>query len=69
MSATETPPASPWRRVRQRAAELNVGPRTIYNAIRLGELRAAAVNGRKDYVIHDDWIREWLERKATKGVS
>ena len=57
-------PRSPWGGVRQRAAELGRGPRTLYRAIQRGELKAAAVNGRKDYIIHDDWVREWLEAKV-----
>jgi hypothetical protein len=59
---------SPWRGVRQRAAELGIGPRSLYRAIQRGDLRAAPVNQRGDLLIHDDWIREWLEAKA-KTVS
>lgn len=55
---------SPWRGVRDHAAALGIGSRTLYRAIQAGELRAAPVNGRGDLLIHDDWIREWLEAKA-----
>jgi excisionase family DNA binding protein len=56
--------SSPWRGVRQRAEELGISPRSIYRAIRRGELRAAPVNQRGDLLIHDDWILQWLEARA-----
>jgi excisionase family DNA binding protein len=57
-------PSSPWRSVPDAARELGVGPRTVYHAIKRGELRAAPVNARGDLRIHVDWIRQWLEHSA-----
>jgi excisionase family DNA binding protein len=56
-----------WLTPREAAQEHNVGPRTIYNAIRRGELRAAPVNQRGDLRIKRAWLDDWLERKAREA--
>ena len=50
-----------WLTVRDAAAQLRVGRRTLDRQIRAGRLKAARVNGR-DLRIH----RSWLEDRASK---
>jgi excisionase family DNA binding protein len=54
--------ATDWLTVREAAAVLRVGPRTLYAAIRANECKAARVNGR-DLRISRAWLAEWAERR------
>jgi len=53
-----------WLTVKQAAQVAQVGPKTIYRAIRSKRLRAAVISGRRDYRVHVDWISAWLESSA-----
>jgi len=54
-----------WHTVTGAAKCIKASPRSLYRAIRRGELRAAAViNDRGDMRICDDWLRAWLESRA-----
>jgi excisionase family DNA binding protein len=64
MITTQLNEAAEWATVAQAARAVQAGRRTIYNAIRDGSLRAAAVNERGDLRIHRDWLRDWLERRT-----
>lgn len=55
---------SPFHTVRGAAKVVLSGPRTIYEAITKGELRAISINDRGDLRIHDDWLTAWIERRA-----
>lgn len=55
---------TPWKKVKGVAAIADCGVKPVYAAIRSGKLRAAKINGRRDYRVHEDWIREWLEASA-----
>jgi excisionase family DNA binding protein len=65
-------PAGPspivWKTVAQAADHANVGPRTIYNEIKAGRLRAARVGGRREYRLLDSWVNDWLIQSATPVV-
>lgn len=56
--------SSEWLSVRDVATEVGIGLRTVYAAVRSGQLRAAAVNARGDLRVHRDWLRSWLEQRA-----
>ena len=57
-------PASPWYRVPKAATRASCGEKQIYAAIKRGQLRAARIGGRRQIVIHVDWIDQWLESMA-----
>ena len=58
-------PSSPeWLSPASAAELLAVGKRTIYAAVRAGNLKAAPVNGRGDLRIHRSWLVEWLTQRA-----
>ena len=65
-STTPAPTSSPsnWRTVREQADRIKASPRSLYRAIRAGQLRAAPINGRGDLRICDDWMKDWLESRA-----
>lgn len=52
-------PAPAWLTVAEVAAEVQVGRRSVYNAVRAGRLKATAVNERGDLRIHRNWIAAW----------
>jgi excisionase family DNA binding protein len=52
-----------WYSPREAGQAVGVGRRTIYRAIKLGQLRAAEVNGR-DLRIAAGWLAAWLEARA-----
>jgi excisionase family DNA binding protein len=45
------------------------GPRTIYAAIKRGELAASSINLRGDLRIHRDDLRDWMRRRRVAAVS
>jgi len=64
---SDSPAASDWYSVAKAAAEITTGRRSIYKAVRTGQLRAARIGGRGDLRIHKDWLRAWLEGLAGDG--
>jgi hypothetical protein len=54
-------PFTPWRTLREASARARRGPRYLKKEIKAGRLRAAQVGGRKEHVLRDEWIDEWLE--------
>jgi excisionase family DNA binding protein len=62
--ADTIPTPTPWRTVSQGATRALVGPRTIYNEVRAGRLRAARVGGRRELRFKDEWIDAWLEQTS-----
>ena len=54
-------PSSRWYTPGQAAALANVGPQTIYKAVRAKQLRAARIGGRREIRILGRWLQEWLE--------
>jgi excisionase family DNA binding protein len=59
-------PRSPWLDVRQAAEAVAVSPRTILRAIKRGKLRAAPVNGRGDFRVHENWLADWMNAEAER---
>ena len=67
MHPTDTSNASQeWLSVPAVADALNIGPRTIYKAIKAGDLRAAKINGRGDLRIARVWLLAFMEKQALK---
>jgi excisionase family DNA binding protein len=63
-----TPAARPaagdiWYSPREAGRAVQIGRRTIYRAIKLGQLRAAEVNGR-DLRIASSWLYAWMDARA-----
>ncbi len=52
-----------WLSIKSASAYLNVSPRSLYRAVRRGDLRAAAVNGR-DLRISRAWLTDWLDAQV-----
>ena len=57
-----------WLTVSEAAARAKAGKRSIYAAVRTGELRAAPINERGDLRIADAWLDAWLEQRADRGL-
>jgi excisionase family DNA binding protein len=56
---------TPWLTVPEVAARAQVGPRTIYDAIKKKRLRAARLgSGRGALRVHVDWCDTWLRSEA-----
>jgi excisionase family DNA binding protein len=53
-----------WLTTLEAARRARVGVKTIYRAIRDGTLRAAAVDGRRKYVMRPEWVDAWHEANA-----
>jgi len=49
-----------WLKVREAADRARCGPKTIYRAVRSGQLRAARIGGRRELRFLDNWIDDWL---------
>jgi excisionase family DNA binding protein len=62
--STEAPPTTPWLTVKQAAAYIQAGPKTVYRAVEAGQLRAARIGGRRDIRLRREWLDEFLERCA-----
>lgn len=60
--------ATTWRTVPEQAERIKASPRSLYRAIRSGELRAAVINGRGDMRICDEWLTEWLTSRVRAGA-
>jgi len=53
-----------WLTVEDAAAQIKASRRSLYRAIRAGELRAAPINGRGDLRTCRAWVSEWMSRRA-----
>lgn len=63
MSSPESAPIeSEYLTAEEAAAIARVSTRTVYDAIRFGELRAGGLRSR--YRIKREWIEEWIERRG-----
>ena len=49
-----------WLKVRDAADRARCGPKTIYRAVRSGQLRAARIGGRRELRFLELWIDQWL---------
>jgi excisionase family DNA binding protein len=58
-----------WLKVRDAADRARCGPKTIYRAVRSGQLRAARIGGRRELRFLEGWIDQWLigEGAADQG--
>lgn len=64
---TQTEPAiTDWLTIPEAAALLRTGKRSLYRAVKRGDLRAAEVNERGDLRIARTWLTDWLERRAVR---
>jgi excisionase family DNA binding protein len=63
----QVPSASPWLNVKQAAAYIQAGPKTVYRAVEAGHLRAARLGGRRDIRLRREWLDDYLERCAVGG--
>jgi excisionase family DNA binding protein len=54
-----------WYSPKEAAERVHIATRSIYRAIRRGELQASKVNGR-DLRICTAWLNAWMERKAVQ---
>jgi excisionase family DNA binding protein len=52
--------------VREAAAYSRCGIKTLYRAVRNGQLRAARVGGRRKLVVHRGWLDAYLEACADR---
>jgi excisionase family DNA binding protein len=55
-----------WFTPPQAAQRINVSVRSIYRAVRAGELKATQVNGRGDLRIADSWLMAWMEKRSER---
>lgn len=55
-----------WLTVGEAAARAKAGKRSIYTAVRLGELKAAPINDRGDLRIAESWVDDWLQARAAR---
>lgn len=61
-NVTEAP--SPWLTADQAAKRARVGSKTVYAAVRAGQLRAARIGGRRSLRFLAGWVDAWLEATA-----
>ncbi len=54
-----------WLKIREAAERARCGPKTIYRAVRGGQLRAARIGGRRELRFLEDWIDQWLIGETT----
>jgi excisionase family DNA binding protein len=50
-----------WLNIREAATYTRCGVKTLYRAIRGGQLRAARVGGRRKVVVRREWLDAYLE--------
>lgn len=49
-----------WLTVDEAAARARCGVKTIYRAVRSGQLRAVRIGGRRELRFLESWIDDWL---------
>jgi excisionase family DNA binding protein len=55
-----------WLKPSEACGEARIGRRTFLAEVKAGRLKAARVNGRREFRVHRDWLREWLVRLAER---
>jgi excisionase family DNA binding protein len=65
-----------WLKVQEAADRARCGPKTIYRAVRSGQLRAARIGGRRELRFLESWIDYWVlgqgdagERQIHDGIN
>ena len=55
-----------WARVAEAAKTWagGVNPKTIYKAIRAGDLKAARIGAGRNMLVCEEWVNEWLQRSV-----
>jgi excisionase family DNA binding protein len=53
-----------WLTVREAATYSRCGVKTLYRAIRGGQLRAARIGGRRKVILRKEWLDAYLEACA-----
>jgi excisionase family DNA binding protein len=56
-----------WLKVREAADRVRCGPKTIYRAVRSGQLRAARIGGRRELRFLESWIDHWVLGQDDRG--
>lgn len=56
-----------WLKIREAAARARCGPKTIYRAVRSGQLRAVRLGGRRELRFLESWIDDWLLHEMPAG--
>lgn len=56
-----------WLKVREAADRARCGSKTIYRAVRSGQLRAARIGGRRELRFLESWIDHWLMGQDATG--
>lgn len=64
---TPEPTPETWLTVEDAARRIQASRRSVYRAIKAGELKAAKINGRGDLRIAASWIDEWLSQQARRA--
>ena len=49
-----------WLKIQEAADRARCGPKTIYRAVRSGQLRAARIGGRRELRFLESWVDDWL---------
>ena len=57
-----------WKKVRDAAKAWagNSHPKTLYAAIRAGELKAARIGAGRNFLVCEAFVDDWLQASATK---
>ena len=63
-AAHEKPKPPDWLTTEGAAAHTQLSRKTIYTAVRSGQLRAAVVGGRRELRFRQAWLDAWLEATA-----
>jgi excisionase family DNA binding protein len=62
-TSPQTP--TPWRKADEASCRIRVSPKTLYNEVRSGRLRAARIAGRRSLRFLDEWLDEYLIAYST----
>ena len=49
-----------WLKIGEAADRARCGPKTVYRAVRQGQLRAARLGGRRELRFLEEWVDGWL---------
>ena len=60
---------SEWLTIRDAARHAKCGQRSIYRAVRSGQLRAARLGGRRELRFVAEWVDAWLFETSTTALS
>jgi excisionase family DNA binding protein len=62
-------PPCRWLTCKQAAKRIGKGQKIIRDAVRAKHLRAAFVGGKKEILIHESWLWQWLESSSREPVE